>query len=107
MAKIQQARVLFALPQLGAAVGDILEGDPKLIKPYRDSADVDTDKDAVAYAKAEGGRIIKIGATVPDPAEALQDEIDALTQQLAAAAEADKPALQAALDAKAAELAAL
>lgn len=107
MAKIQQARVLFALAQFNAAVGDILEGDAKLIKPYMDSTDVDTNKDAVAYAKAEGGRIIKIGAAAPDPVEALQAEIDALAQQLADAADADKPALQAALDAKTAELAAL
>lgn len=107
MAKIQQARVLFALPECGAGVNDIIEGSAKLIKSYTDAGSVDPDKDSVSYAKAQGGRIVKVGAAAPDPVEALQAEIDALAQQIADAADADKPALQAALDAKTAELAAL
>lgn len=103
MAKITQARVIFDLPQYGARVNDIIEGDARLIKSLKDAGNVDPDKDAVAYAKSEGGAVIQS----TDPAETLQSEIDALTQQLAAAADADKPALQATLDAKTAELAAL
>lgn len=107
MAKTLQARVLFDLPEFCAKVGDILEGDAKLIKQYHGAGTVDPDAASVAYAKAQNGRIVPSVLTTPDPAEALQVEIDALTQQLADAADADKPALQAALDAKTAELAAL
>ena len=103
MAKTIQARVLFALPELGAKVGDILEADAKLIKALNAQGSVDPDKESVAYAIEQGGAIVKNA----DPAEALQTEIDALTGQLAAAADVDKPALQAQLDAKTAELDAL
>lgn len=103
MAKTIQARVLFVLPNLGAKVGDILEADAKFIKAINAQGSVDPDKDAVAFAIEQGGAIVRNA----DPAEGLQIAIAALAEQLAAAADIDKPAVQVQLDAKTAELAAL
>ena len=103
MARTKQARVLFDMSNFGVKVGDILEADEKIINGLAKSGSVDSNSDAVDYAKSIGAKVV----SSTDPAEALQAEIDALAKQLAAAADADKPAIQTTLDAKQAELAAL
>lgn len=67
MAKLKQARVLFALPEYSAQVGDVVEGESKFITALATGGDVDLDPEAVAYAKSAGGTVIAISDQGAEP----------------------------------------
>jgi len=106
MAKVIQARVLTDMVALGLMAGCIVEASPSAIGEMAKAGSVDPHKDAVAYAKSQGAKVVPL-VTQEDIAqrEALQADVNLLTAKLAAAAEKDKPAIQKDLDTKTAALA--
>lgn len=121
----KKARVLVAKTIDGIAYkpNQVIDADADLIKQLVKDSIVCDDAKSVKYCvEQEGEKPILHQSPATDSANknqgkksaqrdaailALQDEITVLEEQLAAAVEADKPALQQALESKQAELAAL
>lgn len=108
--KFLAARVLVDVIAHGLKAGQIVEADEATIKVLKESGAVDPHEDAVAYAREQGAKVVRVErkkAPEPKQSEALQTEIAELEKRLGEAADDAKPDLQTALDAKRAELAAL
>jgi len=109
-AKSLIARVLVDILQHGLRAGQLVEAEPALIEQLKSSGAVDPHEDAVAYARSEGAAVVKIEpaakpAKAPKQAKtdaaavaALKEQIAKVEEQLAAAPDEEKPALQEQLD---------
>ena len=110
--KTALARVLVDIVAHGAKAGQIIEADPKLIKDLEAQGSVDPHADAVAHARREGQKVVRVAAEVAQDdgqaaaaKTALEAELSALEQQRDAADASDlRQQLQAQIDAKRAEL---
>lgn len=58
--KLALARVLADHPSLGLKADQLLEADPALVKSLASGGVVDPHKDAVAYARANNAKVVRV-----------------------------------------------